>query len=354
MKEKQAKKTIIKIICFLIIGYLLLSIVTRIFVPKWIKPEDNRMSYIIKEFYEEPNGSIDVIFMGNSDVYRGISPITLWDEYGIASYNFVSSGQRMWTAYYLMEESLKYQKTKLIVLNMDSVFNESECSESNYRKVFDNLKFSKNKIKAITDKTFGFSKKEILTYFLPILRFHSRWSELNDDDFKCAFKTKKYGLKGMDLSTDIKPFNNGENYMNEEKPEKEIGPKCSEYMDKMIKLCKENNIELLLIELPSAESWSYYLSNKTQEFADKYGLEFIDMNLNYKEFGFDWQTDTSDEGDHLNVYGAEKVSKYLGKIIQEKYNIKNRKDEKEYEDWNNSSKIYHEKIEKEENDKLKH
>ena len=54
------------------------------------------------------------------------------------------------------------------------------------------------------------------------------------------------------------------------------------------------------------------------------------MNLNYKDFGFDWKTDTADAGDHLNVYGAEKVSKYLGKIIQEKYNIPNRKNDEQY------------------------
>lgn len=354
MKEKLNKKIIIKIICFLLIGALLLSVITKIFVPKWIKPKDNRMSYIIKGFYKEPKNSLDVVFMGNSDVYRGISPITLWDEYGIASYNFVSSGQRMWTAYYLMEECLKYQKPELIVLNMDSAFNESQSSESNYRKVFDNLKFGKSKIEAVTDKTFKFKKKDILTYFLPILRFHSRWSELSDEDFRNAFKEEKYDLKGMDLNTDIKPFNDEKNYMNKNHSEDKIGPKCSKYLEKMVKLCKDNNIELLLIEIPSAESWSYDLSNKTQKFADEHGLEFIDMNLNYKEFGFDWKTDTADKGDHLNVYGAEKVSKYLGKIIQEKYNIKNRKNDKEYEDWYNSSKIYHEEIQKEENNKLKH
>ena len=352
--NKIKENKLIRVICFLLIGYLLLSVLTKIFIPKWITAEDNRMSYIIKEFYKEPKNSIDVVFMGNSDVYRGISPIKLWDEYGIVSYNFVSSGQRMWTAYYLMEECLKYQKPELIVLNMDSAFNESESSESNYRKVFDNLKLSKNKIKAITDKTFEFSKRDILTYLIPITRFHSRWTELSYKDFKNAFKTQKYGLKGMDLNVDINPLNNDENYMNRDDSERRIGSKCSEYLEKMVNLCKENNIELLLIEIPSADSWSYDLSNKTQEFADEHGLEFIDMNLNYKEFGFDWKTDTADAGDHLNVYGAEKVSKYLGKIIQEKYNVKNRKDDKEYEEWNNSSKIYHEEIRKEENNKLKH
>ena len=89
---------LIKVICFLLIGVLLFLAISNIVIPKWVTPADNRMSYIMQGFYKEPKNSLDVIFMGNSDVYRGISPITLWDEYGIASYNYVSSGQRMWTA----------------------------------------------------------------------------------------------------------------------------------------------------------------------------------------------------------------------------------------------------------------
>lgn len=343
----NTKKIIIKIICFVLIGLMLLYVAGKILMPKWTTSKDNRMTYIIKGFYNEPKNSLDVVFMGNSDVYRGISPIKMWDEYGIASYNFVSSGQRMWTAYYLMEECLKYQKPELIVLNMDSAFNESKSSESNYRKALDNMKFGPNKIKAVVDPAFKNSKNDIASYVFPALRFHSRWSELTDEDFTKAFENKRYAHKGMDLVTTIEPFDDvSKNYMNKEHENEKIGKKCSKYLEKMVKLCKDNNIKLLLIEIPSAESWSYDLSKKTQEFADKHNLEFIDMNLNYKEFGFDWKTDTADAGDHLNVYGAEKVSEYLGKIIQEKYDIPNRKDDPKYSNWYKDSEQYH-------NDKLK-
>ena len=45
----------------------------------------------------------------------------------------------------------------------------------------------------------------------------------------------------------------------------------------MIDLCKENNAELLLIELPSADSWSKDLSDKTKEFKDYFDMEEIKM-----------------------------------------------------------------------------
>ena len=344
--KKETMSIIVKVICFGIIGIIILHVLTKILIPKWITPEDNRMSYIVGGFYEEPKNSLDVIFMGNSDVYRGISPITMWDEYGITSYNYSTSGQRMWTEYYLLEECIKTQTPRLIVLNMDSAFNETQSSESNYRKTFDNMKLSINKIRAITDPVFKNKKEEILSYIFPIARFHSRWAELEDVDFEKAFESKKFAYKGMDISVDTKAYVKDNEYMKKDDSKEKIGEKCYFYLNKIIATCKKNNIELLLIELPSAESWSYDLSEKTQEFANNKGLDFIDLNLNYKDFGFDWNTDSADGGDHLNVYGAEKVSKYIGKIIQEKYNIPNRKQDLNCSAWYENSKKYHEDIKK--------
>ena len=340
------KKITAKIIFFILILLILLHILDRIFIPKWLEEKDNRMTQIIKGFYSEPKNSLDVVFMGNSDIYRGISPIVLWDEYGIASYNFVSSGQRMWTAYYLMEEALKYQKPKVIVLNMDAAFNETKSSESNYRKAFDNMKFGTTKIKAILDKVFKNKLIDKISYIFPTIRYHSRWAELKENDLLEAFKNVKFEYKGMDLTTEIKPYNYEYQYMEKDHSEEKIGKKCSKYLNKMINLCKKYDIELLLIELPSAESWSNDLSKKTTEFAKENNLKYIDMNLNAKELGFDWKTDSSDGGDHLNVYGATKISKYLGNILQEEYNIPDRRTDAKYKEWYNDSKIYHKDLQK--------
>lgn len=345
MDDKLNIKVIMKVIIFLIIGFVILHILTKILMPKWISVEDNRMTYIIKGFYKEPKNSLDIVFMGNSDVYRGISPIVMWDEYGIASYNFVSSGQRMWTAYYMLEECLKYQKPKLIVLNMDSAFNESQSSESNYRKAFDNMKFGINKLKAVNDPVFKNSKNETASYIFPIVRYHSRWSELTDEDFSKAFENNRFSYKGMDIITDIKPNNEGYSYMNKVVGD-DIGEKSSKYLKKIIKLCKENDIQLLFMELPSADSWSREYSEKTAKFAKDNDVDFLDLNLIADKFKFDWKNDTCDGGDHLNVYGAEKVSKYLGKVLQEKYYIPNHKNDDEYKSWYDDSKKYHEDIKK--------
>ena len=92
-------KKILKVVIFIIVGVLILQILTYIFIPKFIKVTDPTM-FRIREFYNQKKNSLDVIFIGNSEGARAFSPITIWEEYGITSFNFGSSLQTAQIAYY--------------------------------------------------------------------------------------------------------------------------------------------------------------------------------------------------------------------------------------------------------------
>ena len=47
--------------------------------------------------------------------------------------------------------------------------------------------------------------------------------------------------------------------------------------------------------------------------------------------GIDMQTDTYDQGQHLNVYGAEKLSRWFGKVLKEAYGLKDHRGEAAYD-----------------------
>ena len=85
------------------------------------------------------------------------------------------------------------------------------------------------------------------------------------------------------------------------------------FLDKITELCKENDIELLLIDVPSSKSWSYEKHNAIQDYADENGLKFIDFNINRDSFGIDWNTDTRDE---RLAYEPQRRSKSYG-ILRE-------------------------------------
>lgn len=339
---KKTLTTILTIIISLLLVYFSLHILSLLFIPKWLTTDDNMHSYISKGFYAEEKNSLDVLFMGNSDIYRGISPMELYDEYGIKSYGYTSAGQRMWTAYYMLKEALRYQKPKVIVLGVDSLFNESNSSISNYRKVFDQMKNSKVKYEALNDSIYDFDFSTRLSFYFPVFKYHTRYSELTKDDFKYAFSDFYFDYKGLDLNKEVVPYNNGFSYMDESEKVVTIPKKVLTYMNKIINLCKDNNINLVFVELPSADSWSYEKSMATYEYAKKNNIPFLDLNLNSDDFAFDWTTDSSDGGDHLNVYGAKKVTRYLGKYLNENYTLKDCRKDSNSKKWNRSLEIYKE------------
>lgn len=339
-------KEIIYFIIFVICIFFTIDFLNRLFTPKWLGPADNRFGYISKGYFNEKKDSLDVIFMGNSDTYRGISPMEIWNSYGITSYNYVSPGQRMWTGYYMLNEALETQKPDVIMFNVDGIFPSNHSSLSNYRKVFDTTKLSKNKIDAIMDPVFNFSFGKKISLFLPFITYHTRYNELTKEDFEYAYSDYSNPYKGLDLTIDSKPYE-GE-YVTSGEEVYELSDNVLKYLDKFVDKCKKENINLEFIWIPSPDSWTISKSNAAYEYAKKHDIKFNDLNLIYKEIGINFETDTADAGDHLNIYGAKKVSKYLGNYLSENYSFK-KHDKDIIDSWNKDYKNYIKAIEDLEN-----
>ena len=61
-----------------------------------------------------------------------------------------------------------------------------------------------------------------------------------------------------------------------------------------------------------------------------------------EEIGLDWSTDTYDKGLHLNVYGAEKVTSYFGKILAENHGLADHRADAELSEiWNERITAYY-------------
>ena len=77
-------------------------------------------------------------------------------------------------------------------------------------------------------------------------------------------------------------------------------PLAAYFLKQIHAYCREQNIELMLISSPCPENWSYARSAAVQAKAAELDIPYLDLNLRQAELGMDWQTDTSDRGDHLN------------------------------------------------------
>lgn len=72
--------------------------------------------YGMEKFYEQEEGTVDVLILGPSLAFADINTATLWSEYGISAFHLGGSIQPMWNTYYYMKEALKYQRPKVMIL----------------------------------------------------------------------------------------------------------------------------------------------------------------------------------------------------------------------------------------------
>lgn len=69
------------------------------------------------------------------------------------------------------------------------------------------------------------------------------------------------------------------------------------------------------------------------------------MNLSIEEMNLNWNEDSKDGGDHLNLKGAKKASAFLGNWLKQKLELPDRRTEENYQLWNTQLETYHKLIE---------
>lgn len=340
-KAKDVLKMISKVILFNAIGILILCIISPIFSAKWYGKYGG-VSRKIKGMYNEPENTIDIVMIGNSDMYNGVSTMKLWKDMGVTSYHIGTPVQTTWTAYYLLKDFFKTQKPKLALIDVDFVFEKENKKEEHVRQAVDPMKFSKNKLDLINDPVYNNSLNEKISYIFPFFRYHTRWSELSKKDIEEGFGVYEVPFKGYEISKTVK------SYAKKSKPKiegkvSEIPANSKEYLDKILDLCKQNNIDIIFVYVPTLYSWTEEKHEIFSNYANEKNIKFVDYNLT----DFNWKKNTKDKGRHLNIYGAEIITEKIEKEIIN-YNFVNHKDDETYSKWNEYYNLY-ESIKKQKN-----
>jgi hypothetical protein len=283
------------------------------------------------EYYKSPKNH-EVIFIGDCEVYANFNPMVLYEEYGISSYVRGNSQQMIWQSYYLLEETLKYEIPKVVVLNVNSLRYDKSSdkrSEAYNRLLIDRMKWSDTKIKLIKESMLD--KETFISYLIPILRYHSRYNDLTKEDIKYLFKRKNVTYNGFLVNKEVRPLDNLPTMRN--KTDYSFDKENIEWLDKILELCKKNNIELILVKAPSV--YPYWYSGYDEEmvtYSKKNNINYYNLVDKASEIGIDYSTDTYDGGLHLNLAGSIKNSIYFGKILKETIDLKDFNGDNYYEE----------------------
>lgn len=321
-------KKLLAIVLTIVITISGLWFATRLFMPKYM--HGILEGAMIGEYYDDPTDH-NVVFIGDCELYENISPVYLWENFGINSYIRGSAQQLIWQSYYLAEETVEREHPDVIVFNVLSMKYNTPQNEAYNRMTLDGMKWSSSKVDSI--KASMTEEESMIEYMFPLLRYHSRWSDLNADDFKYLFHRDKVTFNGYYMRVDEKPADDN---IPKGRPiiDYQFGDTAYQYLDKLTKLCKDNDIELILVKAPSLfPYWYPQWDKQIEDYAVANDLTYINF-LDYQDsIGLDWDKDTYDGGLHLNLSGAEKLSEYFGQILSNDFNVPDRRGEEDLEKY---------------------
>lgn len=330
---KQKTKTVLSVTAVVLAFVLLLGFLSRLLSPKYMT--DLVEGSMLSQYYKEAGGH-DVIFIGDCEVYSNFSPMEMYASHGITAYVRGSSQQLIWQSYYVLEETLRYETPKVIVYNVNAMRYSEPVSEAYNRLTIDKMKWSTQKVEMINASMM--EEETFLSYVFPILRYHSRFDELTQEDLTYLFKTRKNTHNGYLMNQNIKPAENLP--AKRPLPDYQFGDICYEYLEKMAALCKESGVELILIKAPSLYPYWYDEQDaQITEFAQKHDLSYYNLTKSADDIGLDFQVDTYDAGLHLNLTGATKLSRYFADILVREHGIADRRQDPEI------APVYEEKLE---------
>ena len=155
---------------------------------------------------------------------------------------------------------------------------------------------------------------------------------MNSDDFEYLFHKDKVTFNGYYMRVDVKPAED----VPEGKPlaDYQFGDNAYYYLDKLTQLCKENDVQLLLVKAPTLYPYWYdEWDQQIEDYAAENDLTYINFLDLQDEMGIDWSTDTYDGGLHLNLAGAEKMSDYMGKILVDEFSVPDRSGEADLQEY---------------------
>lgn len=290
----------------------------------------------MEDLYAYPENSVDVLFLGSSHVGVNVDTVKLCNDYGIAAYNLWGAVQPTWNSYYNLVEALKTQRPRVVVLETFLVSQDYEYMD--YSRIIKNtmgMRMSKNKVEAV----FASATEDVLSdVLLGFSTYHTRYSELNEMDFERYAWNREVADKNIDngdyVTPCMVPLTAGEET-------EALAEKMESYFLKIIELCEEEKIPLLLYTSPySASEKEMRRYNRVAEIAEEYEIPYLNYNLCYQEIGIDFSTDYCDSAGHFNNAGVAKMTDALGVYLKEHYELPERYDDRWFNMWPETEAVY--------------
>lgn len=304
------KKELLALLASLLVIALVLWAVTAVVTPK-------RHSYGSDwgEYLEEEENTIDVLFVGSSLTYCNIIPAVFWQETGLTAWDVTGPELTVPGAYYYLAEALKTQSPSVAFIEISAVLYPRYTNFS--KVVIGQMPWGINRL----EMTFREGEQENLAGFLfPMYFYHSRWSELSQDDLDVFLHGYEKDLAAG--YTYLNQYRVPQGYVerNDSGQDTENNARNLEYLKKIAALCLEEGITPVFYESPAASTMPETLMAPVRQALEEIdGAVVVNFNDYRDAIGAELEGDYYDNL-HYNASGAEKFSRFLAGWTMENLN----------------------------------
>lgn len=337
------------IICLIFTAVLYFIDSKGVFEPSKINNHIEKKWNSIHSFTK--NNDVDILLVGNSHLYTGLNPKNLSTRLANNAFVIASPGTHIGDTYFALKEAINLSKPKLVVVETYGIkeFNPYQLDGADLSDQLKSFAARKNFWKKLNSTPFLFKPENYGYAWSNTLRNHdfllnnyeqieknlsprSRFSKKkNDKLYLGRYVRFSTGLEDSVLNL----------YENNGAPvdgsEYEWNEYTQKYVEKIVNLCNDENIELMFYTIPMYEkhvknydSWKKELSKLIKPTNKKWlDLQLAEEVTNFTPEHFE---NTYNDNQHLTYKGSLKATYKLADFVDQNFSLPSRADESSWHD----------------------
>lgn len=264
------------------------------------------------------SGKLDTLIIGSSHALRSIKPTVLNEKLNTKAYNLSSPLMSMYGRYVMLEKEINRNPIKTVYLEIS--YNALTLDRKTlglegdlyvlgrFDNVFERINFFTN---AFTPDEY----KKVLSDVI----VRSKNSFFTHNTIK---QYETFGYLPVPSNNQLLSDETKEEIKNTNSLDTKIKEESLNYFDKIIKLCKRNNIRVILVVTPVTEKMILEYNNLDDIFsqyidlAKEYNCEYYDFNLDKNRVKLYSEETSFYDDTHMSDSGAEVFSNRLTEIIK--------------------------------------
>lgn len=296
----------------------------------------------IDSVFTQPENSLDAVFLGPSTTYASWAAPVAFKEYGITVYSAASAAQPMFASKFMIDDIKKKQPDAVYIINITHFLMDYEKYLPNFINTYPLTTNKLSMIRYLADLG-DFSFKKTLELMFPIQKYHDRWTELKfkeflplKDEYKSASYYEPFLYKKKNVGSIQQDFSSYET----------LSLRDYRGLIDLMNYCKKEDIKALFVIIPQSDRVTDRSGkqNATVSILETRGFDVLDLREYASEIGFDTKTDFYNTK-HMNISGAEKVTRFVSEFLIEKYGFKDKRGDAAYSDWAEDSERYYQLLE---------